>query len=152
LVPSPERFPLEVLHDEVRRAAGVKAEIEDVDEARVLDHRRRARFVEEAVHHVRVAREFRHEDLHRRAPTDELVLREVHDAHPPRADLLEDAEAAERLADHRWTTRVYIGTAVLRKVQYADPGEFWRFGTSSRGSGGAGPLARRRIFTIHSAG
>jgi hypothetical protein len=65
-------------------AAGVVAEVVDVDDAGVVDARRRLGLVEEPANDLLVGRQLRQEELHGRHLAHELVLGRVDDAHAAR--------------------------------------------------------------------
>jgi len=64
----------------------VHVAVEDLDDARVLDARGGARFIEEARDDVLVARHLREQELDRGEAIDVAVLGEENLAHPPGAE------------------------------------------------------------------
>src|SRR5262249_21166507 len=96
-----QRPPVEKLHEQVRLPVGGLAEIDDLDDPGVADRRRRARLVPETLDDLRLRRELRVEELHRRAPLDDRVLGEVHRAHAALSEGCEDAVVADELSDER---------------------------------------------------
>jgi hypothetical protein len=78
-----QRLALEKLHDQIGAAVRVHAGVVDEHQPRVMDRGHDARLGEDALHHVLLHRQLGQEELHRRAPLEHLVAREVHDSHAP---------------------------------------------------------------------
>ena len=89
-----ERLAVEPLHDEVGGAVGQLTEVRDVDDVRIADRRCGLRFLQEAVGDLLVARHVGAQDLDGHLLVDDLVAREVDDAHPAFAEHRLDAVAA----------------------------------------------------------
>ena len=91
----PQVDPLEQLHHVERPAVGELAELEDVDDARVLDHVDGLRLLHEARDHLRRGRQLPAQHLHRGLPSEDPVLRLVDRPAAARRELpLEDVGAA----------------------------------------------------------
>ena len=67
----------------------VDVAVEDLDDARVLDHRRRARLGEETAHELGRVAEVAEQEFDRRFARDVLVLGEINLAHAPLAELFD---------------------------------------------------------------
>src|SRR6185436_3229192 len=96
---------LDVLHHDVRRVR-IGADFVDGDDVRVVQRRRRARFVGEARERVAVRRYLRREHLDRDAAAELRVAGDIHLTHLPRVNGTDDFVATERLLSfaHEWTT------------------------------------------------
>ena len=91
----------DVLHHEVRPPGGAGAGVEDLGDVRVVHHRERLAFLVEAGEHLRGIQAELH-DLERHAPANGFtLLGEIDRPHPPFAQQLDDAIAAEVLARGR---------------------------------------------------
>ena len=88
-----EVFALEQLHRQERLTLIGVAEVDDVDDVLVLDHRRGLRLTEESLGDVRRVAEIRAQDLDREAAMDRDVLGDVDRAHPALGDPFEDLVA-----------------------------------------------------------
>jgi hypothetical protein len=97
--PSAERFAVEQLHDQ-ERAAVVKADVVDADDAGVLDLARRDRLGEEPFDLRRVGRRLEREQLDRDARLAQGLLGRPHLPHASATDPSDDAEALDDLTDH----------------------------------------------------
>ena len=95
-----QRGAFEILHDD-KGAAILLADIVNGADVRVIQRRRGSSLAAKATQRVRVASQFVRQELHRDNPMEPLVLRLVHDAHPARADLLENAVMGRGPADQR---------------------------------------------------
>jgi hypothetical protein len=97
-----ERGPFEQLHREPHEAAPLLAEVDDTNEAGVIEDARGLRLGEEARPEARVLLVVRVEDLHRHRLGQEHVLRAVDDPERAGADaLFDDQLAAETSTDDR---------------------------------------------------
>ena len=94
-----QRLALQVLHHEVEFAIGRVAEVGDVDDVLVADLVDRLGLRHEAGDHVGVLRELRVDGLHRHLFSDNGVLRQVDDPHPPFTQLGGDLVVPDRVAD-----------------------------------------------------
>src|SRR5688572_13816945 len=85
----------------------MRADIEDLHDAGVLDAADRARFVEEPLHVLGVLRDRSVEQLDRDVRADVLLLGEPDLAHAADTDASDDLEISDRLPDHveRWYHR-----------------------------------------------
>ena len=93
----PQVDALEQLHHVERAPVGQIVELEDVDDARVLDHVDGARFLHEARDHLRRRRELPAQHLDRGAPAQDAVLRLVDGTAAAGGELLlQDVGAAQR--------------------------------------------------------
>ena len=93
----PQVDALEQLHHVERAPVGQIVELEDVDDARVLDHVDGARFLHEARDHLRRRRELPAQHLDRGAPAEDPVLRLVDGAAAAGGELLlQDVGAGQR--------------------------------------------------------
>ena len=81
------------------RAVGVRAEVVDLDDAGMIDRRRRARLVEEPLHDRRVARQLRQQHLERRRPPELDVLGAIHHAHAALPELGDDPVVTDDLSE-----------------------------------------------------
>src|SRR6185369_12179353 len=98
----PEILADEVLHRDEDVALGRLPEVGDVDDVLVADARGALGLLHEAAHEIGPAREIGEEDLERDLLLDDHVLGEVDEAHPPLAQLLQDAVAVRKnLAEER---------------------------------------------------
>jgi hypothetical protein len=95
LEPGRQVGALEQLHDQVGGAVLGVAEIEDLDDAGVVDRRRRAGLVEEPIDDAVVVRDVGVEQLDRGAPAEQRVLAEVDRPHTAGPDRGEDAIRAD---------------------------------------------------------
>ncbi len=91
---------LELLRHHVRAPLGRHAVVEDVHDAGVADGRGGLRLVEEALHHLGVARELRQEHLHDHAAAERVVAAGVDRARAALADQPLDAVVAELFVGH----------------------------------------------------
>ena len=93
----PQVDPLEQLHHVERPPVGEIVELEDVDDARVLDHVDGARFLHEARDHLRRRRQLAAQHLDRGLPAEDPVLGLVDGPAAARRELLlEDVGAGQR--------------------------------------------------------
>ena len=102
---APEGLTLKQLRHEVWLLA-VEDGVEDGDDVRMVQAARRARLALEALHTVRVAREFRRQQLDGHDAVEHVVTRRVDDPHPPGPQAIENlvpayATAARQLHDGR---------------------------------------------------
>ncbi len=93
-----QRHPLEELHHE-ERASTLLADIVDGADAGVIERRCRACLALESSQGVGILRELRRQELHGDEALQPRILRLVDHAHPPGAQLLDDAVVRERLTD-----------------------------------------------------
>ena len=83
-----QALPAQELHHDVR-AAVVDVAVEHLDDAGVLDHRRRARLGEEAADQLGRVAEVAQQEFDRRLARDVLVLGEIDLAHAPLTELFD---------------------------------------------------------------
>ena len=94
-----QALAFQVLHDDVSLLVDDLAVV-DLDDPGMLDDRRRARFVEEAGHHVRVLAQCGEQELDRGPPADAPVVGEIDLAHSALSELLDEGVAADSPTDH----------------------------------------------------
>jgi hypothetical protein len=94
-----ERLALEELHHEVDRPFGQDAEVGDVDDVRMIDRGRGARFAQEAMDRLLVARELRVQHFHRDRLLDVDVLALIDGAHPTAAEDLVEPVVADVMTE-----------------------------------------------------
>ena len=95
-----QRGALEVLHDD-EGAAILLADIVNGADVGVIQRRRGPRLAAKPAESVGLASQFFGQELHRDEPMEPFVLRLVDDAHPARADPLEDAVVGYGAAEQR---------------------------------------------------
>ena len=96
-----ERTALDELHDDVRPPVGQHRHVDHVDDALVANEVDRARFGEEPLEQLRVARALLREDLDRDPRADHRLHREVHAAHPALAEQARESVATDLGPDQR---------------------------------------------------
>jgi DNA-binding NtrC family response regulator len=97
-----EALPVEKLHENEGAAGRVVAEIEDIHDPGMADHRRGARLVEEPLDDLGVARQLGVEELDDGLLAEQWMLGDVHHPHPTLAELATHQIASDGLADHPW--------------------------------------------------
>jgi hypothetical protein len=114
--PLRERVTVEQLHREVGRAVGMPADVIDLDDARVIDARGRARLAKEALEQVTLTAQRGEELFDRGAAAEARIDGGVHDAEATLSELALDPIRAD-LVLHPPTT-----LARLRASSRAGPG------------------------------
>ena len=99
-----EALALEQLHDDVRGAIDVVAEVEDLHDAGIADRRRRLRFAEEPLHDLRLRRQQRQQRLDGCTAAEQDVLADVDGPHASRADLLDQPVLTDVGSDDVFTS------------------------------------------------
>ena len=104
--PGGEGLTFQELHDQVG-LFGMKADVEDPGDPRVLDPAHDAGLVEQPVHVVGVLGDLGQQNFHRHPGLDPHVLRDEHLSHPTPTQECDHTEVADHLTDHvgRWVDR-----------------------------------------------
>src|SRR5262249_41901755 len=95
-----ERFAFEELHDKEGAAIYGMPEVEDFDDAGMLDRTRGFRFIDKPLHELGAGHQIAAQQLYRGAATEHVVGRAIHGTHAAAAELAVESVAAEQRADH----------------------------------------------------
>jgi len=75
---SRQALAFEKLHHHIGHALGQEADVDDIDDVRMMDGVGRARFVQKSLDQLRVGGQLRFENLHRSLAAKQRVLRQIH--------------------------------------------------------------------------